>query len=688
MLRSFAAVGLALLAPAVLALPASAQTALRAGQAASGALATTDAVLPDGTHFDVYTYRAAAAGPVTVTLRSDAFDAYLYAGTGMGDAFEATCTDDDGDPDAGLGSRCVVTLTAGETLVVRASSLSEATGDYTILLEEGAGEVDGPSVGDGDMDVTEDPIDLPNTDATALAVGATARGTLGGGPAFTTDTTYAYRLYRVRGRAGQTVTVDVRADFDTVLRLGTLDGGTFAVTTSNDDTQGSNPQIVHAFDESGDAYLLVTGYRGLTGSFEIEARDGDFAYTPPDPNAPAMIDLARIRGVNADSETAGAIALDDAQGDLLFDLYRFRASRSGEVTIAVRAPDFDAYLATGPLDGTRFTPEQTDDDSGEGYNPVLVLDLQAGQEIGILVRPLAAQAAGESSAVGPYTLYVREGDARDAFPDTDNPEPVYGVALDFSVSRPLAVGPAVAGRISASSPVAPPDAYSEGDGARYELYRLAPGLSGPHTVVVTSTEMDPIAELGRRVGDLFVSDAYDDNSAAGRNAAFVADLDADSAYFVRVSSAGDGTATGAFQVQVMAGDQGAQVIEAQMPDRIAVATALPLRVGQTLDGALTASDAVDLPWDSATDLYAITAEAGETLRIEVTKVGSTDAIDPYVEIGTVAGDVFTPLATDDDGAGDLNSRLDYPVLTTGRLVVRVSSVGGTLGGYRIALTRL
>ena len=48
MLRPLAALGLALLAPAVLALPASAQTALAAGQTVSGTLASTDALLPDG----------------------------------------------------------------------------------------------------------------------------------------------------------------------------------------------------------------------------------------------------------------------------------------------------------------------------------------------------------------------------------------------------------------------------------------------------------------------------------------------------------------------------------------------------------------------------------------------------------------------------------------------------------------
>lgn len=679
MIRTLAALALALAVPAV----AHAQTALRIGQTASGRLDTTDPVKGDGTHYDEYTYHASADQTVTVTMQSTEFDAYLYGstGAGRGSAFEPTMADDDGYPNEGeadgLDARLIVELRAGQTLVIHASSLTEATGAYTLRLDEGELEIEAGE--GGEESYVPGPITLPDTRATALALGQTLDGVLGGGgPAYVADTTIAYRLYRLNAPAGDTVTVDVRSDFDGMLQLGTIEGTTFTPVDYNDDTDGLNPQIVHRVENATPLYALVTGFMGQTGDFRIEARAGDHTYVVPDPNGPLVVDLRRVQGLAVGAEMAGSLDAEDTQGNLVYDVYRLRASADGPVTLHVATPGedgFDAYLAAGTLDGATFTSEFTDDDSGPGLEPVLVVPMRAGQEMVVVVRSFTG------TSTGAYTLHALAGDRSADYPD--DPEEIYGMPLDFTSAVDLTVGSATEGRVTATSPQ---EESEEGEGSRYALYRLRVARTGSYTVTLRSAGINQAVEVGRNVGGLFVVEAQDDDSGVGLDAALVVELDADSTYFVRVARSfyGDSDDTGAFTLQVRQGDLSAQVMESLLPDEIDLRRAQTVRVGQTVTGELANGDPIDQPWDSETDVYLISLEAGESIVIEVTKLGD---VDPYVEIGTLQGAVFTQVATDDDSAGDLNSRLEFTAAETGRYAIRISAINETTGGYTLHVRR-
>lgn len=685
MLRPLAAAALALVAPLA---TAHAQTDLRLGQVVQGRLDTTDPRHADGTHYDEYVFRSTADQTVTLTLQAPEFDAYLRATTGStrGAAIDAELNDDDSHPGDGLDARLVVELRAGQTLVVHATSLTEATGAYTLSLDAGALEVETYDFDGDEGPYTPDPVVLTDTRATDLAVGQTMSGTLGsGGPSYQADTTVAYRLYRLTAGAGETVTLDVRADFDTILQLGTLDGATFTAAAYNDDTDGTNPQIVHRVEGAAPVYVLVTGFMGGTGDFTIQTRAGDHAYVAPDPNAPLIVDLARVQTSAIGADARGALTDEDLQGAFVYDVYRIRAATAGPVTLHVASEGddaFDPFLAVGTLDGATFTAELTDDDSGPGLEPVLMVTMGAGEERAVIVRSFGGGAGGA------YTLHVREGDVRSEYPD--DPEQVYGTPLDFSSATDLAVGRAVDGRLSATSPVETTDgdeaAAGEGEypPRHYVLYRFRPASTGAYTVTLRSNDENQGLELGRNVGGLYVVDNSDDDSGVGRDAALVSELHSDSTYFVRVIHYGEGTGFGGFRLQARAGDLSSEVMESMLPDEVDVARATALRLDQEVAGELAAGDAIDLPWDSETDVYLYTAEAGETLVIDVTKVGDPD---PYVEFGSLRGNVFTVLASDDDSGGDLSSRLEVTVTESGRYAIRVSAINEVMGAYRIRITR-
>lgn len=114
---------------------APAPAAIRAGQTVQGTLSESDAVAEDESYYDAYTFTGRAGDRVTVTMRSDAFDAFLALGRMVGGQFEQLETNDDGGDD-GTNARISFTLPEAGTYVIRANSLSaESTGAYTLTVQ-------------------------------------------------------------------------------------------------------------------------------------------------------------------------------------------------------------------------------------------------------------------------------------------------------------------------------------------------------------------------------------------------------------------------------------------------------------------------------------------------------------------------------------------------------------------------
>jgi hypothetical protein len=109
---------------------------IRSGPAVSGELTEDDGRLGDGSYYDLYTYRGRAGEAVTVSLSSEAFDAYLVIGRMVDGEFESLESNDDGP--AGTDSLLRITLPEDGEYAIRANSLSAGeTGAYTLRLTRG-----------------------------------------------------------------------------------------------------------------------------------------------------------------------------------------------------------------------------------------------------------------------------------------------------------------------------------------------------------------------------------------------------------------------------------------------------------------------------------------------------------------------------------------------------------------------
>ncbi|HEX6037011.1 surface-adhesin E family protein [Longimicrobium sp.] len=121
--------------------------AIRVGQPAiAGTLEAGDAAFTEGGYFDLYHFQARRGQRLTVTLRSDDFDAYLrVAHARSGDDVDWLGEDDDGG--LGTDSRLTVTAPADGEYWIAVSAYDEEPGAYELAVRD-AGAGAGGSTGD------------------------------------------------------------------------------------------------------------------------------------------------------------------------------------------------------------------------------------------------------------------------------------------------------------------------------------------------------------------------------------------------------------------------------------------------------------------------------------------------------------------------------------------------------------
>jgi hypothetical protein len=234
------------------ALPAAAQGTIRPGQTVRGELSSNDPVLGDNTHYDIWRFRGEAGHVYGVTLRSEAFDAYLAVGASAG----GDCEDCESDDDEGGGTDSRVEFHAGAsgTYEIRANSLMEGeTGAYTVELED---------LGEGEQ-----------SDVAAMPIrsGQTVQGELTEDDAQAGDDSY-YDLYVYQGRGGETVTITLSSsDFDTYLVVGRMVYGDFEQMESNDDgPEGTDSELRITLPEDGDYVIRANSLvGGETGAYTL-----------------------------------------------------------------------------------------------------------------------------------------------------------------------------------------------------------------------------------------------------------------------------------------------------------------------------------------------------------------------------------------------------------------------------------
>jgi plastocyanin len=232
--------------------PASRQ-AVTLGRPVNGSLSDTDAQLEDEeTYYDLYTFRGRAGQRLVVELRSEDYDAKLEVGRMENGELNVLESNDDGGGDLGTNSRIRMTLEEDGEYVIRATSLNEATGDYV-------------------LDVRERPA-APAPRTVTVTRGQTVQGELAETDPELEDGSY-YDLYAIRARAGETLTLIMRAEgFDTYLAVGRMVDGEFEVLESADDGdgEGTNSRLEITFEADGEYVIRANSLSAAqTGEYTL-----------------------------------------------------------------------------------------------------------------------------------------------------------------------------------------------------------------------------------------------------------------------------------------------------------------------------------------------------------------------------------------------------------------------------------
>jgi hypothetical protein len=244
--------------------------------------------------------------------------------------------------------------------------------------------------------------------------------------------------------------------------------------------------------------------------------------------------------------------------------------------------------------------------------------------------------------------------------------PVQAQAQADPSQRTLTAGQAVNGRLT------PTDPRLE-DGTHYQIYSMAARAGDRLRITLRSSDFDAFLVFAAAVTADGCEDPciLDDDSAG--------DLDA----MVRVTIPTDGT----YQLMVNSADAGAVgafTLVAELLPPAPQPVVRPIAIGRTQDGVLAEGDP-ELDDFSYYHLYRFEATAGQRLEITL----RSEAFDAYLYLGTLVDDVWTELDSDDDGAGDTDSRLVIRVPETGALFLRVTSYSvEETGAYTLELRNL
>lgn len=255
---------------------AEAQSAIVPGEVTRGALQYGDPRLQDGSYYHDYVFEGRRGETVIVSMASPSFDAYLYLGL-LDRGFVELRRDDDGG--GGTDSRLELQLPESGTYVIRASSLYEATGPYTLTLTGGRAAYDARG-GYGRYEPQRGGYDERAGYGAArearggpLHAGRPVNGYLDhGDPEL--DGGERYHIYTYHGRRGERVTIELRSDeFDSYLVLGTPGGRhgiQSALARDDDGGGGRNSRIVYTFQYDGEYAIRVNPLLSGTGRYTLD----------------------------------------------------------------------------------------------------------------------------------------------------------------------------------------------------------------------------------------------------------------------------------------------------------------------------------------------------------------------------------------------------------------------------------
>lgn len=469
--------------------------------------------------------------------------------------------------------------------------------------------------------------------ARSITLGQTVTGTIGPEDAKLESDNSSYEVYRVQIPAGRRVTATLTSSaFQPVLAMGpNVDEQCEDCLTGSGETNKA-AVVSRVMEEAGTLEVRVnTMSEGERGPFTLTV----VANVPPA--------LATQPIVFGQSKTGALTTTDAMSGDdnALTDAYALRLTANQQVQIDLSSSEFDAKLELIGPNGTKISD---DDDSGPGNNARIRF---TAPRVG--VYQIRAMALNESG-IGAYTL--RAGSIP---PVVAMPAP-----------RPLTLGTATAGAISATTP----RYENEGEetiAVRYSFNAVGGAVYRIEATKANGSTLDPRIAVGKLSNGVFEATESDDDGGGEMNAAMRFRPTRSGVYVVEVSPVGE--TMGNFTVKAT-----------QSPPDRAAGNPVPVRFGTDTKGSLSdggSRSSDDLLFNN----YSVALKAGQRVVVHVKKDGES-TLDPKVEIGRGTSAAFESLGEDDDGGADLNARLRFVAPSDGTFVIRaIAASANSVGNY-------
>lgn len=359
----------------------------------------------------------------------------------------------------------------------------------------------------------------------------------------------------------------------------------------------------------------------------------------------SVLQLLSVEGrqLAVGGEFEGALSSSDytSPRDNYLEAWSLEGTAGQSVTIDLLSDDFDAYLY---VVGPGLAETLSDDDSAGGCNARITFTfLETG------TFHVVASSLGER-ATGTYTIRV-----------TDTPEPALGyacgapnpeefLALDPE-DRTLRLGDVASGRLA-------PGAPTVDDGRPAQAWALEGRAGESVTVVLEAGDFDAFLYLvGPGLGEVLT----DDDGAGDLNSLLTVTFPEDGTYTVVASSISEG-AVGAYTIRV----------EEPLDPNTVPTDGRSIEVGGEATGTLGGDDPIVLDGRRG-QAWALEGRAGEEATIDLV----SEDFDCYLYL--VGPGLDEPLY-DDDGAGDLDSRITVTFPETGTYRIIVSALGSSERG--------
>ena len=643
------------------------------GQEQAGRLTDADLLSAGGRRVQVWTLGASQGEEVQVDLRSDDFDAFLYVvGPGLNDGLR----DDDGG--SGLNSRlCFVLDQPGEYRVV-ASSLNAETGAFTIAAAVSSGSCGGAVETAGIDDLTQFP-----TEGRAIAVGEEWTGEL-----TSSDATFygsPAQAWAAQGRAGEAFSVDlISEDFDAYLTL--LGPGLNDYLTDDDGAGRCDSRISLTFPESGEYRVIVStlgvgaGAYRLTASERPGPADSESCIPPSGENGSGG-DSGYVEGSLEGVTVVGSLQMEGTvSGSMTGDEGYFRdhpiqgwtldGVAGSRVAVTMMSDQMDTYLF---FDGPGFTDPIYDDDSAGDLDSRICVELSETGTYRIF--------AGAFSSADPGTPYRLEATLRGAADLCGDDFELSSGAIAAELANITTQGRSIGVNEEQMGTLSGDESHPQ-SGRPIQPWTLR---GAPGTFLYVDVVSDMFDAYLYAVGEGMDDDLTADDSGAGCNARMELTIPASGQVTLLPSSFTEG-GRGDFLLRVSTNPP--PIEPGGCGDSLADSSELEglgLPVGNLVSGAEVSGvlgEGDDVISRGFAQAFTFEGTAGQDVVFELI----SDDFDCYLYL---SGPGLEGVLSDDDGAGNLDSRLEVTLPASGTYTVVVSALSeGSTGAFRLRAFRI